>query len=1167
MKSSFIPPLDERKLRDLCADFTRRIHAGEPVRAETILEQCTDLDKDENAVLEIIYSEHVAREDLGEKIQPEAWYERFPHLRDRLHRLLEFHRLFGNQGESISLEEVDPLPADKATDFVLDSANVRERPAFEILEEIGRGGMGVVYKARQVALDRIVALKTILTGSYADPREYRQFQVEAEAIACLQHPNILQIFDVTERDGLPHLVLEYVDGKNLAEWQKDLSPQLEWSVRLIETLALAIHHAHRRGIIHRDLKPANVLIASDGTPKISDFGLAKFISDNIGGTLTGNRFLGTPHYMAPELVTGRSSEVGPAVDVYALGAILYELLVGVPRLSGTTPLEAIRRAVEDVPKPPSSLRAGVPRDLDTICLKCLEREPSRRYASAADLAEDLRRFLAGEPILARPPSTRERLVKWARRRPSEAALVGLGLMVMVGVLSATAWSNAWLRRHGRHLEAALEREHEQSKIARQERLRAVQNEQLAHRQRYDSQIRLAQNAWDSGHVELAQELLLEQRPEADEVDFRSFDWFYLQNISHRDVSILSGHSAPVTTQAFSPDGSLFASGDSQGNVVLTDLARGRQWAMKGQHSLRALHLAFSPDGRILASGASTWKEPGEVKLWDTQTGREWSTLPGTRGIVERLVFSEDGRTLVVLEKAKFGRPLSLRFWDISQGPQYPALARSIDDRTRAVSIARRSLMATLDIDGRICIRDVATGEARTFMEGTYSNAGNLVLSDDASRVAVGFADRRVEVWDWAKGKSWSIFRELESPVSLNVFSPDAKFLAMCDGLDGFTVCELATGRKWSVRVSVNDSAGPLMFSPDGRRLISEEREFTKLWNVATGAEIGRIPGHVDHTAYSPDGHTVALCGDYPRIRLWHLDPRPIVTALAGHGAEVWTLAFSPDGRTLASGADDNTVVLWNLEDGQKRETLRGHEATVSTLAFSPDGRMLASAELSPRISLWDLASGQEEASLVGHTHRVRSVIFSPDGKTLASAGSDQEVRLWDLASRRCRKTFTEHNDTLRAVAFSPDGRFLASSGADGKVVLRDLANPDRTRSWHASAQITSLAFSPDGSRLAAGGENRTVAIWNVAEARPAVILRGHLLGVRTVAFSPDGQTLASAGEDRTVRLWDPVTGQERLTLRGHLQQVNALAFSPDGTLLASGSHDGAIKLWHAPRGR
>jgi serine/threonine-protein kinase len=315
-------------------------------------------------------------------------------------------------------------------------------PGYEIIGELGRGGMGVVYKARQKGLNRLVALKMVLAGAHAGPQQLQRFKTEAEAVAHLQHPNIVQIYDIGQHDNLPYFSLEYVDGGSLAEKVYRQPQPPRGAAHLIETLARAMHYAHEHGIIHRDLKPANVLLTKNGIPKITDFGLAKRLEEDSSQTKSG-ALMGTPSYMAPEQARGEVRQVGPLADVYALGAMLYELLTGRPPFQGATPMDTVMQVTRDEPVPPSRLQAQIPPDLETICLKCLQKDMPQRYANAVELAEDLRRFLSDEPILARPVGAMEKAWRWCKRNPKVAML--LGTVALLLIVMATGSTVAAIR--------------------------------------------------------------------------------------------------------------------------------------------------------------------------------------------------------------------------------------------------------------------------------------------------------------------------------------------------------------------------------------------------------------------------------------------------------------------------------------------------------------------------------------------------------------------------------------------------------------------------------------------------------------------------------------------------------------------------------------------------
>jgi serine/threonine-protein kinase len=411
----------------LRAEQRQRWRAGERVPAESYLERYPALRADPDTAVDLVYNEFLLREQLGECPDPEEFFRRFPEYAAVLGLQIEMHRALADQATG-------PLEQPRNAE----AGALPRVPGYELLGELGRGGMGVVYKARQVALNRVVALKVILAGGHANPEQRRRFQVEAEAAARLRHPNVVQVHDYGVHDGHAYLALEYVEGGTLAQKTAgNPQPPVE-AARVVEVLALAVQQAHAAGLVHRDLKPTNVLLSADGVLKVADFGLVKRLDATSAQTGSGD-IMGTPSYMAPEQAGSQGGPVGPAADVYALGAILYELLTGRPPFQSSTPLDTVLQVVRDEPVPPRRLRPKVPRDLETICLKCLRKEPGGRYATAQDLAEELRRFQAGEPIAARPIGRLGRAWRRCRRNPVVSTLTALLTLALVGgLISVTA---------------------------------------------------------------------------------------------------------------------------------------------------------------------------------------------------------------------------------------------------------------------------------------------------------------------------------------------------------------------------------------------------------------------------------------------------------------------------------------------------------------------------------------------------------------------------------------------------------------------------------------------------------------------------------------------------------------------------------------------------------
>jgi predicted Ser/Thr protein kinase len=505
---------------------------------------------------------------------------------------------------------------------------VQSIPAgYEVLGELGRGGMGVVYKARHIPLNRLVALKMILAGAHAGPEQRARFKREAEAVARLQHPNVVQVYDVGEQNGLPFFSLEFVEGGSLNRKLAGAPQPARPAAALVETLARAMHVAHQRGIVHRDLTSANVLLTAEGAPKITDFGLAKMLAGEGGVHTQTDAILGTPSYMAPEQASGKG-EVGPATDVYALGAVLYEMLTGRPPFRAATALDTVAQVVSEEPIAPRLLQSGVPRDLETICLKCLEKEPARRYGSAAALADDCAAFLRGEPIAARPVGRAERLWRWARRNRAVAGLLTALVLVTVAGFAGVVSLLVLAVQRGDLAEANFKAADEQKRLAQTNFERAEANFKAADEQKrraekendrfrhtlYASQTHLIQQVWEDADITRVLELLNGEgcRPtEPGQTDLRDWEWFYLRGLCHTDVRTLKTEADDLSHVVFSPDGKQLAAASWRRKAVyLWDAGTGSlRYVLKG-HKDAVRMVTFRPDGKQLASAS----QDGTVKL-------------------------------------------------------------------------------------------------------------------------------------------------------------------------------------------------------------------------------------------------------------------------------------------------------------------------------------------------------------------------------------------------------------------------------------------------------------------------------------------------------------------------------------------------------------------------
>jgi WD40 repeat protein len=1044
------------RVNEVCDRFELAWQAGQRPRIEDFL---AELSEPEQAalLLELVALEIAYRRQAGDDFQLEEYGARFPRL-ELPATLLDRTR-----------RRPERSPA---------GASLPAVPGYEILRVLGRGGMGVVYQGRHLGLKRLVALKMILAGAHASPEQLARFQREAEAVAQLQHPHIVQIYEVGAHEGRPYFSLEYVDGGSLAQRLDGTPWPAQQAGSLAETLARAMHAAHQRGIVHRDLKPGNVLLTATGIPKITDFGLVKRLDDQPGLTQS-NAVVGTPSYMAPEQAAGKVKMIGPAADVYALGAILYQLLTGRPPFQAQTPLETLAQVQAHEPVPPRRLQPKVLRDLETICLKCLEKEPSKRYTSAAALADDLHRFLDAKPIVARPTPAWERALKWARRRPVAAALLVVSALAAgaLGGVGVAVLDNARLQHAFKATEAA----------------------------HYFHRILLADRERVAHHLTRADQLL-DECP----ADFRHWEWHHLRRLCHTHLLTIQGAAGNV---AFSPDGQRLASAGAGFTLKIWDAVTGRVLLVLRGHTAPVRGLAFSPDGGRLASAGDR-----TVRVWDSATGRETMTFQD-HALVRGVAFSPNGQHL-----ASASEKGMITLWDLTTGQQLFTLPGHAGAAQSVAFGPDGRRLAYASDDHTVKLWDIATRQLALTLDGHTGAVYSLAFTPDGGRLASGGQDRSLKLWDLATGKELRTLPAHDGAVLSVAVSPDGRRLASAGDDWAVKVWDTGTGQEALTLLGHTAWVRGLAFSPDGQRLASASDDRTaRVWDMLTGKEPMTLRGHTraaSSVAFSPNCRYLASASYDRTVKLWDPATGRELQTLRGHTKYVAGVAISPDGQRLASAGGDWTVRVWETATGREIFTLRGHSDLVSTVAFSPDGQRLASASSDKTVKVWDLATGQEMLTLSPHTDAVLGVAYSPDGRWLASAGYEKAVRIWEATTGREIFTLRGHTADVHGLAFSPDGRRLASASADRTVKVWDCGSGKELLSLQAhSGMVFAVRYSPDGRRLASAGGDRTVRIWDATTGQEALTLEGAKDAFSSVAFSPDGQYLAAASRDGSVTLW------------------------------------------------
>jgi WD40 repeat protein len=1019
-----------------------------------------------------------------------------------------------------------------------------------LLEKIAEGGMGVVYRARQLSLNRIVAVKMIQPGRVGSPEMVLRFRAEAEAAASLHHPNIVPIHETGECEGQHYFSMDYIEGKNLAEAVREGPLPSARAAQLVAKIAEAVHYAHQHKILHRDLKPSNVILDEAGEPRVTDFGLARRLGGDSSLTLTGQVF-GSPRFMPPEQASGRRGAVGPHSDVYGLGAILYYLLTARPPFVGETMETTLAQVLEQEPVSPRLLNASVPRDLETICLKCLEKEPSRRYASAQSVADELGRFLEKKPILARPVGIVGKTVRWCRRKPALATALGAVVLVaavgFVGIL--TEWRRA--EQHRRHAESS---------------------DLLSRRNAYAADMQLAGLALEKGDRLLALNLLDKHRPagkfeirnlksEAQlatrhpppATDLRGWEWRYLWQLCQgEELFTLCRRPVGIRTLAVSRDGKFLAIATRSGGE-LWDLASRQRLAESPLAEASAV--AFSPAQDLLALGITTAAGQAEVGLWDAGERRIIKTLKRDAE-VSCLAFSPDGRLLATAEK---GGRVQVLDWQTAQvltnfttPPRFSTfLAFSPDGRQLAIGGS-----------GPTRLFDLRTGTTLPLQRQPGASVVELAFSPSGDLLAVGYA--------WQQG-----------------------ILLLCDTRTGAT--------RWELTNHTATVTG-LVFTPDGQRLASASEDGTiRVWNLADGTELQRFQSSregLTALVLLPDGKTLISGGSGGSVCLWDLAaserPSPHTPIRVSADLDAFAelepasytpgkadpravcrlgVAFTPDSRRFITHNYDGALELWETHPTRRIEPLPALGSNHWGVALSPDGRWLATGECAGSITVWDWTARRVVTNFISPFEWVCKLWFSRDGRYLIAEDFNNQgvtrVRLWRAVGWAELRLTESQSAGLWKVDVSPDDRLLAAGYGDGKVKLyrHPSGEPEAVFAGHTAA-VMEVHFSPDGRWVVSTSLDGSARLWDVAARReltPAP-LRGHPGMAFGGTLSPDGQRLITGGDGPAdaVKLWDPVVQRELLTLRGHGRLFTHVDFSPDGNTVVATGMRGFANVWHAP---
>jgi WD40 repeat protein/serine/threonine protein kinase len=1067
-------------------------------------------------------------------------------------------------------------------------ASLHRLGRFELEGVVGAGAFGTVYKARDPRLDRTIAIKVPRGSNVPDPANLARFLREARSVAQLRHPAIVAVHEVGEADGVPYLVSDFIAGITLADHLSARLPTTSEAASLAAAVADALDHAHSQGVVHRDVKPTNIMLNKEGDVFVMDFGLAKHDSGETIMTQDG-QVLGTPAFMSPEQARGEAHQVDGRTDVYSLGVILYRMLTGELPFRGSSRM-LLHQVLNEDPRPPRSLNDRIPKDLETICLKAMAKEPARRYATARELADDLRRFQKGEPIRARPVSAFERLRRWCQRNPAVAAWSSATLLSLVaGVVTAAvlAWRASERaaeadRQNERANQAtaeavrAFESESEQRNLyqqaaenERRERRKAERNLSLSRLNLYSSEMIRAEQAQRDSQPGIVKELLAECPAE-----FREWEWHHLRLAFFGTTTILHTLGGDAEQALFHPDGVHVVTWGA-GGLVVRNIQTGEPTpALEGRDSsdLWKFQFVISPDGKRLVAAGEVPPRPNQerqvvIQTWDCQTWKLARTATANHALAhwQSMLLSPAADYLAVVTDSPAGQ--SLRLLDVDTGSELASIKPG-EGGVRKLAISATG-------------RHIAT--AKSAPQGTN-----------------GFV---VQVWDRKTGMEVGKLKEL-----IPLGFPELALALSADGK------RLATGvnqiNSGSTVKCWDSSTGELLYTAQGKT--------------------GMITGGL---AFSPDGAFLA-CGDPIKlgkisgeIKVWDAGSGAAIMTLHGHSGQVNSVAWSSDSRFLVSTAMDSTIRVWAGRHEPHCQPFSGNLA-----AWSADGQRLATAvnKLEPggkrhsSLALWNVGTGATiQVSPPGQVETV-AVGLSADGKYLLSVEQERvpgkakqriAVRRWSTVTGeqagsfvlpgRCWMEWTSFRENVLGpigtmpVAFSPDGRRLAAvthaEENDGKALAAQEVAVFETETGKQVfarpiqfGRVFRVAWSPDGRRLAfAAGERVGMNVMvtkkdpgkdpapppgqvKVLDAETGAELhsyQGHPVGINAVLFSPGGTELVTADGQGLIKVWDAASARELRSFQDPSKLVFELALTPNGRRLAAAGGDHTVKLFDYEEGR
>ncbi|UCC29810.1 MAG: protein kinase [Phycisphaerales bacterium] len=1063
-------------------------------------------------------------------------------------------------------EGASPSPPLPSTETLRDAPSrlPKEIGRYHVKRVIASGGMGTVYEAVQEHPRRTVAVKVMKRG-IASRSAMRRFEYESQILARLQHPGIAQVYEAGTHtpspfegegwgegavESVPFFAMEYIpNAKPITKYAQEKKLGTRERLDLFGRVCDAVHHGHQKGIIHRDLKPSNILIDSHGQPRIIDFGVARATDSDLAVTTLQTdvgQLIGTMQYMSPEQCEADPHDLDIRSDVYALGVVLYELLCRrLPYDVGKIPVyEATRMVREHQPTRLSTIDRALRGDVETIVFKALEKDREQRYRSAADLADDINRYLTGEAIFARPPSIIYQLRVFARRNKTVFGAITTVFLV----LAAASVISSYLY------------------------LKAEKEKQAAQHQTYVANMNTAQMHLTEGGYSEARRWL-----EACPVAFRGWEWNHLDLAL--DQSLLTVRAPTGKFATFSTDGMFLVAGRLHSPPGVWDAETGAfcfnlETPERAEDGMFVCEdVAFSPDGKRIAAAF----EDGSIGLWDYKTGKHLYTLQGPMGRgtgvtyaqTHVVSFSADGKRL-------FSGPVdgSIRVWDAGTGRAQTTLLEHADLSSPVVFGSSGERIITGSEDDTLSIWSLESGDLLSKLRGHEGGVRCAAFSPNGQRIASGANDTTLRLWDAETGDLLSTLHGHEDSVRCVAFSPDGDRVASGSTDQTIRVWDAQTGRIFSLLRGHDGSVASVAFSPDGQRIVSVSLGELRVWDVMTGGAKSRLSGPrgaVNTVALNLEGDRVVAGTEDGSLWVWDAETGKTLHTLQGHEGAVTAAVFSPNGHEIASGSEDRTLRAWDARTGEPLATLRGHEADLQDVAFTLGGERIVSISSDKSVWLWDAESFRQHTSFSARASVTVRPRLDPDSM-LGSFSEDNPASL--VISPNATRFYCGPGEGAHTWAAKIDNvtSLIGPGGLprqpDGTLLITshyvcDTQTGNLLAFLNDGTSWVSAAFSRDAGRIVVGGANGSMSVWDVETSARICELQEKGNAIRSLAFTPDATRVVSGSDDGALRIWDAATGHLLATLRGHDAPVRCVAFSRDGERIVSGSADGCVRMWES----